>query len=275
MTFLNKPPCKRSIPVLACGPVTVYNGLVVDTRKDSIRMKITLQEQLINLLTNYIQTLPANAKLPSERELAERYELSRTTVRAALMELEVTGMIRRVHGKGTFVNRVDLNSDLNSSYSFNKQMISLGKKPQTKILSFERKEANAYFAKNLETEVGSQIIKLKRLRFADGIPVMIERTYLPADHFSLMTESMLNNRSLYSVFSEEFNEQVYYADEYFLAGITSANDSKYLEIKEGAPCLNLRRQTYDPHNQIIEFKLSVARSDQFAYHIRHDISNKS
>lgn len=238
-------------------------------------MKITLQEQLINLLTNYIQTLPANAKLPSERELAEKYELSRTTVRAALMELEVTGMIRRVHGKGTFVNRVDLNSDLNSSYSFNKQMISLGKKPQTKILSFERKEANAYFAKNLETEVGSQIIKLKRLRFADGIPVMLERTYLPAEHFSLMTESMLSNRSLYSVFAEEFNEQVYYADEYFLAGITSANDSKYLKIKEGTPCLNLRRQTYNPHNQIIEFTLSVAISDQFAYHIRHDISNKS
>ncbi|APX71984.1 GntR family transcriptional regulator [Companilactobacillus allii] len=238
-------------------------------------MKITLQEQLINLLTNYIQSMPANAKLPSERKLSDKYELSRTTVRSALNELEVTGLIRRVHGKGTFVNRVDLNSDLNSSYSFNKQMMSIGKKPQTKILSFDRKEANSYFARKLDVEVGDQVIKIKRLRLADDVPVMLERTYLPANHFNLMTEDLLEDRSLYDVFDKEFNEPVYYADEYFLAGIISKRDSEYLDLAEGTPCLNLKRSTYNSHNQVIEFTLSVARSDQFAYHIRHDISNKS
>lgn len=250
-------------------------GLWLIPERDRSNMKITLQEQLINLLTNYIQSMPANAKLPSERQISDKYQLSRTTVRAALNELEVTGLIRRVHGKGTFVNRVDLNSDLNSSYSFNKQMMSIGKKPQTKILSFERKEANSYFSRKLDVEIGDQVIKLKRLRFADGLPVMLERTYLPANHFNLLTEDMLEGRSLYEIFATEFNEQVYYADEYFLAGITSKRDSHYLDIKEGTPCLNLKRSTYNLHNQVIEYTLSVARSDQFAYHIRHDISKKS
>ena len=275
MNNRDKTTTKWYTPLIVQAHVTVYNGLVVDTRKGPSKMKITLQEQLINLLTNYIQSMPANAKLPSERQLADKYELSRTTVRSALNELEVTGLIRRVHGKGTFVNRIDLNSDLNSSYSFNKQMMSIGKKPQTKILSFDRKEANSYFSHKLDVEVGDQIIKIKRLRLADDIPVMLERTYLPASHFNLMTEDLLEDRSLYEVFATEFNEPVYYADEYFLAGITSKRDSEYLDLKEGTPCLNLKRSTYNSHNQVIEYTLSVARSDQFAYHIRHDISNKS
>ncbi len=234
---------------------------------------MTLQDQLINLLTNYVQNLPANTKIPSERALAMKYELSRTTVRSALMEMEITGLIRRVHGKGTFVNKVDLKSDLNQSYSFSEQMISLGKEPKTQIISFERREANSFFARNLQVELGSQIIKLKRLRIADEIPMMLERTYLPVEHFSLMTKSMLVEHSLYEVFEQNFNERINYADEYFLAGITSGEDSKYLNLKEGSPCLNLRRQTFNQNNQIIEFTLSVARSDQFAYHIRHNVSN--
>lgn len=234
-------------------------------------MKITLQDQLINLLTNYIQTLPANAKIPSERKIAEKYELSRTTVRAALMELEITGLIRRVHGKGTFVNKVNLNTDLKKSYSFSEQMMSLGKKPKTELISFEKKEANSYFVRNLQINLGDPMIKIKRLRIADGIPMMLERTYLPADHFKLLTKDMLVNHSLYQVFQERFNESVSYADEYFLAGSISGKDSGYLDLQEGTPCLNLRRQSFNQYNQVIEFTLSVARSDQFAYHVRHEV----
>ncbi|WP_369833338.1 GntR family transcriptional regulator [Companilactobacillus pabuli] len=120
----------------------------------------TLHEQLLDQLVSYVQTLPANAKLLSERQLANKYQVSRNTVRLALLDLESTGLVRRVQGEGTFVNRINLQSDLGSSYKFGQQMRLLGKTPSTKIISFEEKDVNAYFAKNLNLEIGEKMLKL-------------------------------------------------------------------------------------------------------------------
>ena len=234
-------------------------------------MKVTLQEQLINRLTDYIQLLPSNAKLPSERQLADKYEVSRNTVRAALLELEATGIVRRIHGKGTFVNRVNLNSDLGSCYKFGQQMLQLGKDPTTRILAFEKKEANAYFADKLHLEVGELILKIERLRLADNIPMMFERTFLPFKVFPLLSESMLMEQSMYDIFQERFNEKVSYADEYFSAGVISDCNSEVMQLKDGTPCLQLERKTYDSNKQIIEFTQGIARSDEFGYHVRHNV----
>ncbi|WP_119326998.1 GntR family transcriptional regulator [Companilactobacillus musae] len=236
-------------------------------------MKINLQEQLINLLTSYIQNLPANAKLPSERQLADKYEVSRNTIRNALLGLEATDLVKRVHGKGTFVNRINLNSDLGSSFKFGQQMRMLGKTPSTKIINFEKKDINAYFAQNMNLKLGDIIIRVDRLRLADNVPMMLERSFLPQKLFPTLNQEMLQDRSMYDVFRDDFGEEISYADEYFSAGIISACDSKIMNLKEGTPCLHLKRTTYDLNHQIIEFTLSVARSDEFSYHVRHNIEN--
>lgn len=236
-------------------------------------MKVTLQEQLINRLTANIQILPSNAKLPSERQLADKYEVSRNTVRAALMELEATGIVRRIHGKGTFVNRVNLNSDLGSSYKFGQQMILMGKNPTTRILGLEKKEANAYFADKLQLQVGELMFKIERLRLADNVPMMFERTFLPFKAFKMLSESMLEEQSMYDIFREYFDEKISYADEYFSAGVISDCNSEIMQLREGTPCLLLERSTHDLHDKIIEYTLSVARSDEFGYHVRHNIND--
>lgn len=237
-------------------------------------MKITLQEQLINLLTDYVQSLPADTKIPSERELAFKYDLSRNTVRAALLELEIAGMVRRIHGKGTFVNKFNLKSNLSDGSRFSKQMQSLGKEPQTKVLSFEHKELDDNFFKNLDVDLGRAVIKIQRLHYADGIPILLERSYLPRNRFESMNKKMIQGHSVYHVLAKNFNENVSYADEYFSAGLINNNDSKLLEVDEGTPCQNIQRKTYNQKNQVIECTLSVARSDQFSYHIRHEIDDQ-
>lgn len=236
-------------------------------------MKINLQQQLVNRLIDYIETLPTNAKLDSERQLAEQYEVSRNTVRAALLSLEAIGLVRRIHGKGTFVNRTNLNSDLSSSYKFGEQMQLLGKVPTTKVISFEKREVNAYFADNMNLNFGEFIIKIERLRLADGEPMMFERTYLPLKIFPTLTLEMLKNKPLYDVFEQDYQENISYADEYFSSGVISDCDSKVMGLPEGMPCLMLKRKTYDLKQQLIEFTLSTARSDEFAYHVRHNIED--
>ena len=102
-------------------------------------IKQPLYNQLVDLLKEKIEMeMEANDMLPSERELTNRYGLSRTTVRLALQELEKQGYIYRQHGKGTFVSDLSKQvTNLSGSYSFTEQMRSVGKTPETKILEFE------------------------------------------------------------------------------------------------------------------------------------------
>ncbi|MGX7351900.1 UbiC transcription regulator-associated domain protein [Enterococcus canis] len=233
--------------------------------------KQPLYTQLVDLMKEKIETeMAPNEILPSERELSERYGLSRTTVRLAMQELEKMGYIYRHHGKGTFVSDLSKQTtNLSGTYSFTEQMISMGKVPETKIIELESFEANKYLASQLNLSLGEPIFKLKRLRLADGQPMMVERSYLPVKKFMSLTKEQLTGKPLYDIFAQDFQERIRVADEEFFASIARSQDAELLDISEGAPVLNLIRTTYNIKNEIIEYTLSVARADQFRYRIRH------
>lgn len=234
-------------------------------------IKQPLYSQLVDLLKEKIEMeMEANDMLPSERDLTNRYGLSRTTVRLALQELEKQGYIYRKHGKGTFVSDLSKQAtNLSGSYSFTEQMLSLGKTPETKILELTVIEANKYLAGQLGVSLGEKLLKLKRLRLADEQPMMLERSYLPAKKFLTLSKQLLEKKPLYDLFSQEFNQTIRMANEEFFATIAKSKDAKQLQILEGAPVLSLIRTTFNTENEIIEFTLSVARADQFRYRITH------
>ena len=190
-------------------------------------IKQPLYNQLVDLLKEKIEMeMEANDMLPSERELTNRYGLSRTTVRLALQELEKQGYIYRQHGKGTFVSDLSKQvTNLSGSYSFTEQMRSVGKTPETKILEFEVVEANKYLAGRLGVSLGEKLLKLKRLRLADGQPMMLERSYLPAKKFLTLTRELLEQKPLYDLFSQEFNQTIRVANEEFFATIAKSKDA--------------------------------------------------
>lgn len=235
-----------------------------------------LYYQLVDLLKERIESsMVPHDKLPSERELTAQYGVSRTTVRLALQELEATGYIYRRHGKGTFVSDLTKDAaDLAGAYSFTEQMRSLGRNPETRILSFEKIEADKYIAQHMNLPLGEAVFKLSRLRLADREPLMVEDSYLPVKLFLSLDENMLRRKPLYDLFSADFNQTVRLADEELYASIAQKDDAKLLGIPEGAPVLHLARSTYNMKNEIIEFTLSVARADQFHYNIRHIRNNK-
>ncbi|MBO0448221.1 GntR family transcriptional regulator [Enterococcus sp. MJM12] len=237
--------------------------------------KQPLYDQLVELLKEKIENeYEANMMLPSERELSDVYGLSRTTVRLALQELEKIGYIYRQHGKGTFVSDLKESSfNLQSMYSFTEQMKSLGRHPETRVLDFETIEANKFLATKFNVKLGTKLIKMKRLRSADGEPLMLERTYLPLNKFLSLTKEDLDQKALYDIFREDYNEIVKVAEEELFANIARPKDAPFLDIREGAPVLTLMRKTYNQANEIIEFTYSVARADHFRYKIVHHNGN--
>lgn len=234
--------------------------------------KQPLYDKLAEILKEQIETeLEPNNMLPSERELSHKYGLSRTTVRLTLQELEKIGYIYRQHGKGTFVSNLRSQAtNLGESYSFTDHMKALGKEPKTVILEFVVKEANKYFAENLGIKAGDKLIKIKRLRLADGRPMMLERSYLPYCKFMSLARADLEKKALYKIFSEDCHETIKMADEEFYASIVSEEDAKLLQVQADAPVLQLLRTTYNVDNKVIEYTISVARADRFRYKIRHN-----
>ena len=233
--------------------------------------KQPLYDQLVAILVDKIENnLKPGDMLPSERELSDRYGLSRTTVRLALQELEKMGMVYRRHGKGTFVAEpVQQVTNLMQSYSFTDQMRELGREPSTTIFEFSECEADKRLATALGLNIGDKLFVLKRLRSADGIPMMIERTYLPVRQFLSLTRPELESKPLYQVMEDDYHQTIKVAEEEFSAGVANAKDAHLLGIIEGSAVLSLTRTTFNDRNEIIEYTLSVARADQFRYKVSH------
>ncbi|WP_319468918.1 GntR family transcriptional regulator [uncultured Trichococcus sp.] len=230
-----------------------------------------LYNQLVDVLIEHIKTnLDIDEKMLSEREICLKYDVSRTTVRAALNELEEMGYIFKRHGKGTFVSGLWKEmQNLSEAYSFTEQMKQLGKTPHSQVISLEYIVANQDLAKNVGIQEGEHVYKMKRLRSADGMPMMYETTFIPAYLFPDLTISKLESMPLYELYPQVYNQDIKYADEEFYASVLQAKESEQLGLPAGSACLRIRRTTYSQENKIVEYTLSVARGDQFVYKIRH------
>lgn len=225
-----------------------------------------MSERLIQIIN---QELSVGDLLPSERKLTEQFDVSRTTVRLALRDLESKGYISTKHGKGSFVvDHHKMLVNLSDMYSFTEQMKSIGKIPNTTLLDFKIIEDDEKLSKVFKNNVHS-FIKLVRLRSADDMPMLYEETYIPQEKFPNITPEALKHRSLYDIFKEDYNEIVKMAYEEFSAVIATDKEAENLQLEKQVPVLKIYRTTINLDNEVIEYTESKARPDQFSYRTVH------
>lgn len=224
--------------------------------------------QLMDILIENIEKkLEEHQQILSEREICERYDVSRTTVRQALDELERDGYIYKIHGKGTFVSPKRLNQDLVSFYSFTEEMKKIGKEPTSEVIGFEITHSGEKLSRKFKIQEKDLVYKITRIRKADNIPMMYEVTYLPFDRFEGVSKKYLEESPMYEVLISKFSAKLTSAEEYFEPILTNKLESIYLEIDEGSPSLKIERFTYENTN-LIEYTIGVARGDKFKYRVQ-------
>jgi GntR family transcriptional regulator len=227
--------------------------------------RIPLYCQLMDILISEIQTnRKEDEQLPSEREIGEKYNVSRATVRQAMQEMEQEGYIYRSHGKGTFVAPQRVNQELLKFYSFTEEMKKLGKSPSSQVLDFEVIDCNKKISNKLEIDENAKVYKILRLRLADNKPMMLETTYLPYDRFPGMVRQQLEQTAMYDIFAQKFAVKITSAKEKFQPVVTNAEEARYLKVSKEIPSLKIERYTYE-NERIIEYTRSIARGDKFEY----------
>src|SRR5688500_9718181 len=138
-------------------------------------------------------------RMPTERDLAERYGCSLITVRHAMGELVREGRIERTRGRGTFVLRPRLDRDIAGRGSFTEEMRQRGLDPETRVISSRPEAASTAVATSLELKPAEPTLYLERLRLASGEPYLLEQVHLPAERFPGLLASDFEHESLYDL----------------------------------------------------------------------------
>ncbi len=233
--------------------------------KDS---RIPLYYQLMDIILETIGegNLRENDQLPSERELCETYNVSRSTVRQAIQELEKEGYIYRIHGKGTFVSPEKFKQDLLKFYSFTEEMKRIGKIPSSTVLDFNIVECGEELAKKMKIHTGERIYVFTRLRLADDEPMMLETSHVPCKRFPGLTKKDLQENAMYDIFTKRYNAIFTCAEEIFQSVLTRQDEAKLLQYLPDMPSMMIERITHE-NESIIEYTKGIARGDKFTYHV--------
>jgi GntR family transcriptional regulator len=211
--------------------------------------------------------LPGQA-IPTEGELQEQYRVSRETVRKAVSNLVLAGLLEKRKGRGTFVTIPKIVHRLGSLYGSSEEILARAACPGTTFI--ERKEISASdtMCQDMKIDKGSKIIKVKRLRFANEEPVAILSSYLPKDLVPDMIRIKFLNNSLYKTLEETYGLRLAEADEVIEAGSINKKDATFLDIPENTPILVVKRLTYLDNGRVIEKLTALYRSDRFKYEVK-------
>jgi GntR family transcriptional regulator len=217
-----------------------------------------VKRQLLELT----RTMAPGTPVPPERELALRYGTSRTTVRQALAELVVEGRLLRMQGRGTFVAMPKVAQMLELS-SYTEGMRAQGLNPQTVVLDTGYIPADDQLAGLLGIRAGSRVLRIHRLRLADGEPMSVDFSHLSAQRFPGLRRNLDRHPSLYEALATDYGVEIAEAQETIETGLADPRDAPLLRVDVGMPLLLLSRHSFDPAGIPVEWAQSRYRGDRY------------
>ena len=214
---------------------------------------------------------PPNTRLPSEAELAQRYGVSRGTVRQAFAALRADGIIASRRGARRVVIGGPRVQSFGELLSFSRWARAIGEEPSGRVVSLDRRPATEAEAERLGLPPDSPVYYLVRVRLLSGRPVMVERACYPGQVGALVAGLDLERDSITEGL-EELGVVFADAEHVIDAVAASAEDSRWLDVRAGAPLLRERRLTTDRSACPVEWSDDRYLGTATAFSVRNSVS---
>lgn len=240
-------PRTTSSLISVAGPVALYH-----------RVYTILREQLRE------GRYPPDVALPGEMEFAERFGVSRVTMRRALDELKREGLIERTRGRGSFAKPALQEAPVRGSLSgLLENIVAMGLKTSVRIIALDTIEAPADVAEALRLPAGAMVQKAIRVRSLSGAPLAVMTTFVP-ESVASFTRRELTDAPMLKLL-EVTGVRVSHADQTISAKLADTFTAPLLDVTYGAALLAVNRLVFDQNERPVQLLRGLYRPDRYEY----------
>lgn len=205
---------------------------------------------------------PYGAPLPSERELSEQFSTNRNIIRIAIEKLVEKGLLKRFHGKGTFVMKTDIDDSSIHFKGMSELLQEAGYEPSSKVLKTQTRDAGYKFSKIFHINEKEKIFQIIRLRKGNDLPISIENTYIPYHSIKNIEDIDFQVYSLYDMLTIN-HIKIYDIRHIFSATRIHNSLAKLLDCPEDSPVISIEITSSTKDSKIAEYT-EVMVSPEFA-----------
>jgi len=237
-------------------------------RADQAAVYAPLYRQIKDLILRGLQRgewKPGDV-IPSEMELAARFQVSQGTVRKAVDELATENLLVRRQGRGTFVAT---HHEEKAQFRF-LRLVPNDREPapgSSRYLDCTRVRASGDIARHLALKPNAAVVYVRRVLSFDSSPVVLDDIWLPGDLFRKLTAERLAQYKgpLYGLFESEFGTRMIRAEERIRAVSAGNEASKLLRVAPGAPLLEVERVSYTYDDRAVEVRRGLSVTERYHY----------
>ncbi len=224
-----------------------------------------IQEYIAELILS--GKLKPESKIQSEREFSEDLGVSRMTVRKALTELVNEGLLERKHGSGTYVSKPKITYESEELVNYVQAMQKRNIATATQLLEFSEMVASRRLSEILEIEIGSPIYHVVLLRFANRVPVILERGFFPVLYYPQLEDWDLEKTSIIDLISSVYAIKLGRISQSVEAVAAADVVAQQLRVEEGVPLLMLSRLFFNQDTgKPVVFSQDFLRNDYARIH---------
>jgi GntR family transcriptional regulator len=240
-----------------------------DNAENYVPIYVRVQTELRELIHD--GQVVKGGRFPSERELSVRFGASRMTMRKAVDRLVQAGDLERRGTSGTYVSARIFDRPLSEhlAYGISDVVEKAGHTPGSKLLFFERKEADEFIASMLGLSPGDPVISIERQRTVDGVPVCVEFSHIPARLVpGLSASDVIENSSLYKLFRNDYQLELRNKFSVISLHRVTRGEAGLLDVRPGTSVLRLETLSVTSDGQPFEHLRSLNHPDRVSFTVQ-------